>query len=147
MEALTQEEAEELFGMPKSAAAVHALSFPAKGERLSIALHSLDERENFHVDVNRRSIALYKCTYNGRARGNIILARLDLNGAPHRNPDGEEIECPHLHLYREGYGDKWAYPVPADRFPDLSDLAQVYKDFMVFFNVVAPPAILLDLLS
>jgi hypothetical protein len=36
--------------------------------------------------------------------------RLDLDGPPHRNPDDEEIPWPHLHVYREGYGDKWASP-------------------------------------
>lgn len=147
METLTQAEADELLAMPKNSEVRQIYRFPAKGERLSIPLLSVDEREAFHVDVNRRSIALYKCTFNGRARGNIILARLDLNGSPHRNPDGEEIDCPHLHLYREGYGDKWAYPVPVERFRNLSDLAVVCQDFMVFFNVVTPPTIALDLLS
>lgn len=147
METLTQAEADELLAMPKNSEVRQTYRFPAKGERLSIPLLSVDEREAFHVDVNRRSIALYKCTFNGRARGNIILARLDLNGSPHRNPDGEEIDCPHLHLYREGYGDKWAYPVPVERFRNLSDLAVVCQDFMVFFNVVTPPTIALDLLS
>ncbi|HEY7442131.1 MAG TPA: hypothetical protein VH701_06920 [Vicinamibacterales bacterium] len=33
-------------------------------------------------------------------------------GAPHRNPDDEEIPCPHLHLYREGYGDSLGDAAP-----------------------------------
>ncbi|WP_186393199.1 MULTISPECIES: hypothetical protein [unclassified Pannonibacter] len=147
MESLTQDEADELLNMHKRTEVGSTYRFPAKGERLSIPLHSLDEREAFHVDVNRRSIALYKCTFNGRARGNIMLARLDLNGAPHRNPDGQEIGCPHLHLYREGYGDKWAFPIPSESFSDLSDLAEVLRDFMVYFKVIIPPTIALDLLS
>jgi hypothetical protein len=36
----------------------------------------------------------------------VVLVRLDLGGAPHRNPFDEEIGVPHLHLYREGFGDK-----------------------------------------
>ena len=92
-EYLSQSEANALLEMEKHAEAGASYRFPAKGERLSIPLLSADEKENFHVDVNRRSIALYKCTFNGRTRGNVILARLDLNGSPHRNPDGEEIDC------------------------------------------------------
>ncbi|KJU85379.1 prophage protein [Candidatus Magnetobacterium bavaricum] len=40
----------------------------------------------------------------------IILLRLCFGGHPHRNPDDTEISSPHLHRYREGYADKWAYP-------------------------------------
>lgn len=146
-EHLSQSEADALLGMGKHAEAGTTYHFPAKGERLSIPLLSADEKENFNVDVNRRSIALYKCTFNGRARGNVILARLDLNGAPHRNPDGEEIDCPHLHLYREGYGDKWAYPLPDGAFSDLANLKAVCQDFLTYFKVVSPPEITWDLLA
>ena len=69
----------------------------------------------------------------------IILVRLDFGGPPHRNPDGEEIGCPHLHTYREGYGDKWAAEVPTDKFSDLSDLWTTLGDFMTLCNVVKPP--------
>jgi hypothetical protein len=70
-----------------------------------------------------------------------VLVRLDFGGAPHRNPDGEEIGSPHLHLYREGYGDKWAVPVPEDRFENLSDPWQTLEDFMRYCNVVQSPMI------
>ena len=46
----------------------------------------------------------------------MVLKRLDLNGAPHRNPHDQIIPCPHMHTYREGYGDKWAEPVSAGKF-------------------------------
>jgi hypothetical protein len=36
--------------------------------------------------------------------------RLDLDGPPHRNPDDQEIPCPHLHIYRAGYGDSGPSP-------------------------------------
>ena len=42
---------------------------------------------------------------------NIGLCRID--AAPyHTNPDGTELRnTPHMHIYREGYGDKWAEPI------------------------------------
>ena len=76
----------------------------------------------------------------------MILARLDF-GPPHRNPDGEEIGSPHLHLYQEGFGDKWACPVPQDRFPNLSDPQLMLKDFVHFCNIVKPPVIRWGLFS
>jgi hypothetical protein len=62
-------------------------------------------------------------------------------GAPHRNPDDEEIPCPHLHLYREGYGDRWAMALPAERFSDAGDPWLLLLEFMQFVNVTVPPDI------
>lgn len=146
-EHLSQSEADALMAIEKHAVLGVTYRFPAKGERLSIPLLAADEKESFHVDINRRSLALYKCTFNGRARGNLILARLDLNGSPHRNPDGVEINCPHLHLYREGFGDKWAFPLPDGVFSDLANLTTVCQDFLIYFKVVSPPQIISDLLT
>ena len=67
--------------------------------------------------------------------------RLDVNGAPHRNPDGETILCPHLHIYRENFGDKWAYPLPLGKFENLDDLHRTFDDFLAECNVVEPPRI------
>lgn len=44
-------------------------------------------------------------TFMLRARQIYSFARLDFN-SPHRNSDGLEMGVPHLHLYKEGYGDK-----------------------------------------
>jgi hypothetical protein len=63
----------------------------------------------------RYRIKLTKATFQNRARVAIVLYRLDIAGAPHRNLDGEKIPCPHLHFYREGYGAKWAIPAPLDK--------------------------------
>src|SRR3982074_2885869 len=107
---LTQEEANKLMEMEKRCVDERDWLFPAPGASIAIPLPSLDKRENFILDVTRAEIKLTKATYQNRARVAIILMRLDLDGPPHRNPDGEEIGCPHLHIYRAGYGDKWAIP-------------------------------------
>jgi len=67
--------------------------------------------------------------------------RLDLDGPVDRNPDGEEILCPHLHIYREGFGDKWAVPAPADVYPNPSDLVSTLSAFMRECRIVDPPAV------
>ena len=87
------------------------------------------------LDVRRGRIDLAKVTHQNRARQVVILARLDLGGPPHRNPDGAEIPCPHLHIYREGFGDKWASILPSERFPDPSDLWRTLQDFIQFCNI------------
>jgi hypothetical protein len=52
-----------------------------------------------------------------------------------------EVATPHLHLYREGYGDKWATRLPGDSFSNVANLWRVLQDFMRFCNIVEPPYI------
>ena len=85
---LTQDEADKLMAMEKRSIDKEEWFFPAPGERIAIPLTSLDKRENFMLDVTRAQIKLTKANYQSRARAAIILMRLDIDGPPHRNPDG-----------------------------------------------------------
>ena len=114
-------------------------NYPWYGGGIRIQLESTDKKETFFLDVTRSQVKLGKGTYQNRARGVVILARLDFGGAPHRNPDDEEISCPHLHVYREGYGDRWAIPLPADRFTHLNDPWSLLQEFLEFVNITTPP--------
>ncbi|MBU4304079.1 MAG: hypothetical protein KJ893_00410 [Candidatus Omnitrophica bacterium] len=116
-------------------------NYPGLGGRISIPLVSRNKRENFMLDISRGRIDLVKGTYQNRAHQVVVLVRLDFGGQPHRNPDGQEISSPHLHVYREGYGDKWAVSVPQDKFPNTGDLWQLLEDFMRYCNVAEPPNI------
>jgi hypothetical protein len=138
---LIQEEADALIAMPKLRTNDEVSYYPNPGDSLIIPLISIDKKETFLLDIRRGRIDLKKATFQNRARKTIVLVRLDLNGAPHRNPDGEEIASPHLHVYREGYGDKWAGPLPADVFSDSSDQWTVLADFMRYCNITEPPDI------
>jgi hypothetical protein len=138
---LTQAEADALIAMEKHRLDDIRWDYPGLGGSISVPLVSPDKRENFLLDVSRGRIDLLKGTYQNRSRQVVVLVRLDFGGQPHRNPDDQEIQSPHLHVYREGYGDKWAVPVPPDRFPDTSDLWQLLQDFMRFCNITEPPFI------
>jgi hypothetical protein len=144
---ITQAEADALIEMEKRRVDEKEWLFSAPGERLAIPLISPDRREHFMLDVSRAQIKLAKATYQNRARQAIILMRLDIDGPAHRNPDGEEIPCPHLHIYREGYGDKWAVLAPVDRYPSTLDLFSTFKAFMTHCNVTEPPNIQKGLFS
>ena len=144
---LRQTEADELFAMAKVAASAQEFMFPSLGEKIILPLTSVNQRENFHIDVTRSRIKLLKMNYSHRARNVIVLRRLDLNGAPHTNPDGQEMECPHLHVYTEGFADKWAYPISPETFPDLADLYATLHSFMHYCNVTTPPLVVKGLFS
>ena len=138
---LSQAEADELIAMEKQRVDEDPLTFPHPGERLAIPLQSLDKRELFVVDVHRSSIKLTKATFQNRARQVVVLLRLDINGANHRNPDGLEVPCPHLHVYTEGFGDKWAFPVTANLVALDGSLSTTLELFLSRCNVSSPPAI------
>jgi hypothetical protein len=144
---LTQEEADALMAMEKRRVDEQEWLFPSPGGSTAIPLTSVDKRENFMLDVTRAQIRLTKATYQNRARAAVILMRLDLDGPPHRNPDGEEIPCPHLHIYREGHADKWAIAAPVDRYPNPSDIFQTFEAFMQHCNITEPPQIQKGLFS
>lgn len=144
---LTQDEAQKLMAMEKKALDKKEWVFPGPADRIAVPLTSTDQRESFILDVTRYQMKLSKATFQNRARVAIILYRLDIDGPLHRNPDGEEIPCPHLHVYREGYADKWATPAPLEKFSDTSDLFGTLYAFMQHCNITDPPIVQKGLFS
>ena len=138
---LTQPVANALMSMPKRLLETGEIRFPAAGDYLQLELRSDDEHETFLIDVNRRGkIKVTKCTYQERYAVVEILVRVDIDGPPHENPDGTVVPCPHIHEYREGFGDKWARPLPVS-FTNPSDLVVTLRDFLKFCNVAKVPGI------
>jgi hypothetical protein len=135
---ISQEEADSLTKMPKARMDEQSYDFPIPGEKVSVNLQSTDGRERFILVVSRGKIEIKKATYQSRYHKIIILNRLDIVGPPHTNPDGSIVDCPHIHIYREGYGDKWAYPLPVT-FSKTESLLKVLDEFMSYNNVTEPP--------
>ncbi len=138
---LTQTEADALMAMEKVRVSDEVHQYPPLGGELAIPLKSRDRREEFILDISRGSIDLRRGKYQNRARHVVVLVRLDFGGAPHLNPDGAVIPCPHLHVYREGYGDKWAMPASGDHFGDTTDSWRMLEGFFRYCNIVEPPNI------
>ena len=135
---LTQAEADALIVLPKRRELATPYDLKPNGCRLNIPLISHDGREEFVLDIWHRTVELTKATNQLRGRKVIPLLRLDLGGAPHRNPDGAEIRGPHLHRYREGYGDRWATPLPAD-FGSSADREVLLTEFMRYCCIDPTP--------
>lgn len=144
---LNQTEIDALLEMAKHAADENRYTFPSAGEKLMIPLTSSDRRETFYLHIYRGRISSMKVTYLNRARTIIPLVRVDIGGPPHANPDGEILEGPHIHVYTEAYGDKWAYPLSAYEFRDHHDKFQVLEDFMRFCRIITKPVITSDFFS
>jgi hypothetical protein len=141
---LVQAEADNLILMEKFYNGTEVFDFPSMGGSLRIPLQSADKREDFTLDISRGRIILERNKFQMRVRKTIILVRIDIGGQPHRNPDGGEINCPHLHLYREGFDDKWAFLLP-DNFTDPSNVFRTLNEFMDYCGIVAKNFIRRDL--
>jgi len=143
---LSQAEADLLLRMEKRAREEREYNLPGLGKRLNVPIESFDGREHFHLDLFRGRVSLHRRTFQHRARQTVILARLDFN-SPHLNPDGIQVGVPHLHLYKEGYGDKWAEELPRGWFTNIEDPHAILDDFLRFCMISQPPPFRGDLFS
>jgi hypothetical protein len=135
---LTQTEADALTAMVKTFTDTAAISIPP-GIDETRALIGADPKERFLLDIWRGTLRLSKFRYQTRGRQVIVLVRLCIDGAPHTNPDGIRLTGSHLHLYREGYDDKWAQPLDGTRFPDVTNIARAFQDFCAYCNIQGLP--------
>ena len=100
-EVLTQKEADALLKMEKVRISHMTETFPKPGEKpITFDLKARQGSEKFLLDITRGRIKSCQCTHQHRVRTIIILARLDIEGPEHRNPNLEWVHCPHIHLYR-----------------------------------------------
>jgi hypothetical protein len=152
---LTQTEADILLGLPKEFVESEPLEFPTTQpldyERV---LRSTDRREEFIFTIERGRRKRIRLKFQTRARKVIVLARLDLNGPAHTNPPqsphrpGERLECPHLHLYREGFDDRIAFLIneaPGFSLQDAASGLRCLEDFLTFCHVQNWPNIQLSI--
>ena len=70
-----------------------------------------------------------------------MLVRLDIDGAPHTNPDGQRLTGTHLLLFKEGYEDKWAQEIDPEIFTSLTDSAATFQEFCSYCKIESPPAV------
>lgn len=138
---LTQAEADYLFALDKVRRSDDPQQFPGIGADLEVPLVSRDGREDFILNVARGRIKITKCSYQNRGRSVVVLARLDIDGPAHQNPDGTYVPCPHIHLFREGYADKWAFPAVDHVGPVGEDVQTVYQQFCGFCSIIEPPVL------
>lgn len=149
---LTQIEADLLLGMPKDfGAKLSAIDFPrVQAFSAEYELRGVGSPERFLLDLERGNRKRARLKFQTRARKIYILARIDIDGRPHRNPfdaphrPGERFTGTHVHLYREGFADRVAFlPVDLPEFaqPAGADDVAWLLTFLRFCRVATIPAI------
>ncbi|MCD4783034.1 MAG: hypothetical protein K8T10_04290 [Candidatus Eremiobacteraeota bacterium] len=139
---ITSTEAKRLIEMEKVYSGQPGIIyFPTHGQFLNLEFSGRQKKENFLVDISRKYFRVTGCTFQERYRVTIPLIRLDIDGRTHKNPDNTYLQCPHIHIYKEGYMDKWAYPLDTNVFPDLNDIYKTMEDFFRYCNITDYPIV------
>ncbi|ETI69814.1 DUF6978 family protein [Neobacillus vireti] len=132
---LSQYEADQLISSLKQLLVKkNLINFPKPGEKMVLQCKD-GNNNNYIIDVARGRQKPQKATYQTRHHKSTILLRVDIEGPPHDNPDGEEIPCPHIHIYREGFDDKWAFPLEQEITTNTEDLIQVLIDYFSYNHI------------
>lgn len=137
---LSQEDADILARTLKRIVSGSVLVVPIMGQKETWEAESY-EHERFLLDVRRGRKRIVQVTLQERYQGNEILVRVDYDGPPHMNPDGTIIETPHVHLYRAGYNDRWAFPLPPELIGESGSAEQILHSFLAFCGVDPIPPI------
>ena len=138
---LTNLEARRLLDAVKALVSNKPIVFPSLQSYVTLEAASSQTNDKFQIDILRKTLNVKKCTYQTRYKKFINLLRIDIEGPPHTNPDGTEIPCPHIHIYKEGYDDKWAYSLKSEMNTNSNDLVQVLIDFLEYNNIHNPPKV------
>lgn len=136
---LTQSEADALIAMEKRLVAAVQTVAVAPGGDESYELAGAEAEERFQLDLYRGRRRTAKLMFQTRARKVVVLLRLDLNGSPHTNPDGERLDGTHLHVFREDCDDKWALPLSDAEFRRREDAAATFADFCRISHIEDAP--------
>lgn len=114
---------------------------------LSTPFGRIDSRHSLISDINGINFAL--SIYRGNKESGRFsldlrfkethdcLVRLDINGGPHKNPDGTISPSSHIHIYSNAYDKKdgYAYPIDINDFPNIENLYYASISFFDYTNI------------
>lgn len=141
---ITQAEAERLIKMLKKAYD-ELFYLPEHGKNQFVVVGDT-QKDKFTIQFYRGEINAEKYSINALVnKNNTTLLRLDIvpptSDKKHRNPGQDElITGSHWHIYREGYGDKFAYPAKDISGEDFYDHS---LEFFKKFNIIKAPKLVM----
>ncbi|MCI6795388.1 MAG: hypothetical protein MR581_05365 [Lachnospiraceae bacterium] len=137
MSELTQTQADALIAMKKIFNGRNR-KIAKSGESGIFELSDEKGKNTFYFDIDRRGKIEFKCKFQERYETNDVLVRLDINSPDHMNPDGTKVGRNHIHIYREGYADRWAYDIDKYGFEIYNSFQEYFYRFCEFCNIIVP---------
>lgn len=110
------------------------LKIPSHGKQDSYQASKHDnENETFDLIINRKGHLNDKyLTFQLNSRHGILI-RLDMNGQPHENINGELVETPHVHIFDIAH-DKGRMAVPLSALSDLELIENIEASLLFFLE-------------
>ena len=109
------------------------ITLPVQGSKHVYHVTDKLQKEKFFVDANRSgTISLGKIKIQERHTPYTILVRLEIDAPPHINPDGSKIGRDHIHIYSQGYGDRWAFDLSSFQDAHFNQCKNFYDYFVEF---------------
>lgn len=116
------------------------------GYKFKEELNSNDGKNTYNLYLSYGKINIEKISINTvHKQSNKVIVRLDLGNQRHINPDGTIITSDHIHIYKDGYDEKFAYTLDSNEFkslfPDRKDRTALLKAYLEFIKVMSIPKI------
>lgn len=140
---LSTEQAWDLIKKRKTFLDSRPIKLPSGGKHHRLLMGD-SVRERFKLSMIRAPSGRSKLTFHKMDSANTPLLRLDLGDhvPTHVNPDKTSVRGPHLHIYREGYGDAWAVPLTSHHeFSGVCDVGGALNELCEFCNIANPPPV------
>ncbi len=142
MSDLTQAEFEFLLNLEKEFEDKSTLNLYPAPLQWTRKIKSIPTKDIFCLDFYRGTFKIQKYTFNHRYRQTLPIFRFDSYGV-HTNPDGEKVEEFHIHIYKEGFGDKFAYPASEFGIDNDDTMDIVLQKILRYCNIkpitIEPP--------
>ncbi len=134
MTELTQADFDFLMGIEKEFEDKSTIFLGPAPLQWSRKIKTTATHDTFLLDFYRGSFRIQKYTFNHRYRQTFSVFRYDSYGV-HTNPDGQVVDVPHIHLYKEGYGDKFAYPASEFGIEESDPMEEVLRKILVYCKI------------
>jgi len=132
---LSQDLAERYRNSPKRLKNKETLDLNAEFRIQGEELISDEFGDIFKLDLRKNKIELKVMNCNIRANDCFVLARLCVNDREHKNPDGIKVGETHLHIYKEGFNDRYAYNPEDHGFSDFDNVPALILQFADFCKI------------
>lgn len=126
---------------------IHTINLNCKnGYKFKEELSSNNGKNTYNLYLSYGKMNVEKISINTvHKQSNKVLVRLDLGNQRHVNPDGTVITSDHIHIYKDGYDEKFAYTLDSDEFknlfPNPKDRCSLLKAYLEFIKVISVPQI------
>ena len=136
---LTEAEVRDLINEIKKLVERETIYLPSRGENLQKnAVSTINKHNQFKIDIFRGRIDGDRYNFHARyANTNTPILRIDLGEVVHKNPDGNKISGPHMHVYKDGLEINHAIPFDVAN----KDITDICVEFFYEINIIDNPSI------